>query len=416
MRVLVTGHRGYIGVEMVPVLRAAGHDVVGLDIGLYDELRLRRPARRRPEPLDVDLRDVAARAPRRASTPWSTSPHCRTIRSATSTPSSPTTSTCTRRCGSPRPPRHAGVDAFPVRVVVQPVRRRRRRPARRARRVQSGHAVRRVEGARRAGGEQAGRRRRSRRSTCATPRPTAFAPPARRHRREQPRRPRRHDGQGAAAERRHAVATAGPHPRHHRRLPGRASRRPARRSTTRRSTSARAARTTGSATSPSSSRTSCPAARWRSLPEPRPTPATTASTSRKIETEAPRLQRRAGRCVEAIEELYEAFVSARLWPTTGRARGTTASGLSSRSARVASSTTSFAVSTSNAGTYTSTPRLRGCPSRRVDHTVHSGLHSRLRPGNSSKRRGISAAPGVDRLWRRHPAGPALRRRDGRRRL
>jgi nucleoside-diphosphate-sugar epimerase len=34
MRVLVTGHRGYIGVEMVPALRVAGHDVVGMDVGL----------------------------------------------------------------------------------------------------------------------------------------------------------------------------------------------------------------------------------------------------------------------------------------------------------------------------------------------------------------------------------------------
>ena len=33
----VTGHRGYIGVEMVPALLAAGHEVVGLDTGYYDE-------------------------------------------------------------------------------------------------------------------------------------------------------------------------------------------------------------------------------------------------------------------------------------------------------------------------------------------------------------------------------------------
>src|SRR4029078_11265751 len=35
MRVLVAGDRGYIGAVMVPLLSAAGHDVEGLDLGLY---------------------------------------------------------------------------------------------------------------------------------------------------------------------------------------------------------------------------------------------------------------------------------------------------------------------------------------------------------------------------------------------
>lgn len=35
MRVLVTGHRGYIGTLLVPLLRAAGHTVVGLDSDLF---------------------------------------------------------------------------------------------------------------------------------------------------------------------------------------------------------------------------------------------------------------------------------------------------------------------------------------------------------------------------------------------
>lgn len=35
MKVLVTGHLGYIGTVMVPVLRAAGHDVTGYDSDLY---------------------------------------------------------------------------------------------------------------------------------------------------------------------------------------------------------------------------------------------------------------------------------------------------------------------------------------------------------------------------------------------
>ncbi len=35
MRVLVTGHRGYIGTVLMPMLAKAGHDIVGLDSDLY---------------------------------------------------------------------------------------------------------------------------------------------------------------------------------------------------------------------------------------------------------------------------------------------------------------------------------------------------------------------------------------------
>ncbi|MEU3502365.1 NAD-dependent epimerase/dehydratase family protein, partial [Streptomyces hundungensis] len=35
MRVLLTGHQGYLGTVMAPVLKAAGHEVVGLDSGLF---------------------------------------------------------------------------------------------------------------------------------------------------------------------------------------------------------------------------------------------------------------------------------------------------------------------------------------------------------------------------------------------
>ncbi len=40
MRVLVTGHRGYIGTVMVPMLLQAGHDVTGYDSDLYERCSL----------------------------------------------------------------------------------------------------------------------------------------------------------------------------------------------------------------------------------------------------------------------------------------------------------------------------------------------------------------------------------------
>ena len=44
MKVLVTGHKGYIGAVAGPVLRAAGHEVVGLDTDLYANCDFGEPA------------------------------------------------------------------------------------------------------------------------------------------------------------------------------------------------------------------------------------------------------------------------------------------------------------------------------------------------------------------------------------
>lgn len=57
MKVLVTGHRGYLGVELVPFLRRAGHQVAGLDVGYFDACDFGAPPDEVPA-LDVDLRDV----------------------------------------------------------------------------------------------------------------------------------------------------------------------------------------------------------------------------------------------------------------------------------------------------------------------------------------------------------------------
>jgi nucleoside-diphosphate-sugar epimerase len=60
MRVLVAGDRGYIGAVMVPFLRSGGHEVTGLDLGLYEGCDLG------PAPEDAgggppcDIRDAEA--------------------------------------------------------------------------------------------------------------------------------------------------------------------------------------------------------------------------------------------------------------------------------------------------------------------------------------------------------------------
>ncbi|MGP4058014.1 NAD-dependent epimerase/dehydratase family protein [Mycobacterium sp. 4D054] len=56
-RVLVTGHQGYLGTVMVPALRAAGHQVTGLDVGYFADCVL-GPRPDDPVGLAVDLRDV----------------------------------------------------------------------------------------------------------------------------------------------------------------------------------------------------------------------------------------------------------------------------------------------------------------------------------------------------------------------
>ena len=59
MRVLVTGQDGYVGCLLVPLLRAAGHEVVGLDAGLYAgcSLGAEPPA---VASIARDIRDVSA--------------------------------------------------------------------------------------------------------------------------------------------------------------------------------------------------------------------------------------------------------------------------------------------------------------------------------------------------------------------
>jgi nucleoside-diphosphate-sugar epimerase len=57
VRVLVSGSMGYIGAVLVPMLRERGHDVVGLDIGLYEGCDL-GPSTDVEPTLRRDVRDV----------------------------------------------------------------------------------------------------------------------------------------------------------------------------------------------------------------------------------------------------------------------------------------------------------------------------------------------------------------------
>jgi nucleoside-diphosphate-sugar epimerase len=57
LRILLTGHKGYIGAVAGPVLKAAGHEVVGLDSDLFAGCDFGEPAPEIPE-INKDLRDL----------------------------------------------------------------------------------------------------------------------------------------------------------------------------------------------------------------------------------------------------------------------------------------------------------------------------------------------------------------------
>jgi nucleoside-diphosphate-sugar epimerase len=58
MRVLLSGHKGYIGAVAAPILQSAGHDVVGLDADLFAGCEFGEAVPQIPE-IRKDLRDVS---------------------------------------------------------------------------------------------------------------------------------------------------------------------------------------------------------------------------------------------------------------------------------------------------------------------------------------------------------------------
>src|ERR1700677_4769841 len=57
MRILLTGDRGYIGAVLGPILRGAGHEVVGLDTDLFEGCDFGAPATAIPQ-VRKDVRDL----------------------------------------------------------------------------------------------------------------------------------------------------------------------------------------------------------------------------------------------------------------------------------------------------------------------------------------------------------------------
>ena len=59
MRILLTGHKGYIGAVAGPMLEDAGHEVTGLDTDFFEGADFGKPIREIPE-IRKDLRDITA--------------------------------------------------------------------------------------------------------------------------------------------------------------------------------------------------------------------------------------------------------------------------------------------------------------------------------------------------------------------
>ena len=144
MKVLVTGHDGYIGSVMTGVLTRAGHDVTGLDSYLYETCDFGEQAPKVPS-IRKDIRDVVAADLQG----FDAVIH---LAALSNDPLGCLDESCTydiNHLGSvslATRGQSGGRPEVSVCFVLQPLRRRRRRDAGRERRIQSDYRVRHVEG------------------------------------------------------------------------------------------------------------------------------------------------------------------------------------------------------------------------------------------------------------------------------
>ena len=247
MRVLVTGHHGYIGSVLAPMLQDAGHDVVGLDTFFYRGCDFGEAEELSPRSRGTFVTSLPPSS--RASTQSCTSPPSRTTPSGTSTRIGPIRSIATGRLHWRALPRAAGVERFvfasscsmygavdgdtPVDegAALRPL-----TPYAESK-VAAEEALRELAGD--------GFSPVSMRNATVVRRLTASAA---RHRAQQSRRVGAHDGCDQAVERRHILAPPRSHPRRRARHRWPSSTLPPALWRERRSTSAAPSRTTGSAT------------------------------------------------------------------------------------------------------------------------------------------------------------------------
>ena len=121
MRVLVTGHLGYIGTVMVPMLLKAGHEVVGLDSDLYEHCTFAAGGDIADVPhIRKDVRDADCRRPRRHRRRHSPGRPVQRPARQSQPQTSPTASITAAACvwpGSPRLPRSSAF-CLPRRAAI----------------------------------------------------------------------------------------------------------------------------------------------------------------------------------------------------------------------------------------------------------------------------------------------------------